>query len=71
MSDAPILQADPKASYLAQKDAIDAAIAGMLGNGRYVLGPEVKAFEEEFARYIGCKNGIGVASGTEIGRAHV
>ena len=65
MSDAPILQADPKASYLAQKDAIDAAIAGMLGNGRYVLGPEVKAFEEEFARYIGCKNGIGVASGTE------
>ncbi len=65
MSDAPILQADPKASYLAQKDAIDAAIAGMLGNGRYVLGPEVKAFEEEFARYIGCKHGIGVASGTE------
>jgi dTDP-4-amino-4,6-dideoxygalactose transaminase len=65
MSDAPILQADPKASYLAHKAEIDAAIAGVLGGGRYVLGPEVKAFEAEFARYIGCRHGIGVASGTE------
>jgi len=31
----------------------------------YILGPEVEAFEEEFARYIGVKYAVGVANGTE------
>jgi len=31
----------------------------------YILGPEVEAFEEEFARYIGVKHAVGVANGTE------
>ena len=37
----------------------------MLEGGRYILGPEVEAFEQEFAAYIGTRHGIGAASGTE------
>ena len=65
MSEAPIPQADPGAGYRAQKAAIDAAIARVLAGGRYVLGPELHAFQHEFAAYIGCRYGVGVASGTE------
>ncbi len=55
-----ILCANPKAQYLAHKAAIDAAIQRVLENGRYVLGPEVAAFEAEFAAYIGAGHAIGV-----------
>jgi dTDP-4-amino-4,6-dideoxygalactose transaminase len=65
MSERPVPQADPKAGYLAQKSAIDAAIDRVLQGGRYVLGSETQAFEREFAAYIGCRYGVGVASGTE------
>lgn len=65
MSELPIPQADPRAGYRAQKEALDAAAARVLGGGRYVLGPETQAFEREFADYIGCRFAIGVASGTE------
>lgn len=34
-------------------------------SGRYILSEEVEAFEREFADYIGCHYGIGVASGTD------
>ena len=60
-----IPQADPKAGYLAQKDEIDAAVAGVLARGAYILGPEVQAFEQEFADYIGVGFAVGVASGTD------
>lgn len=56
---------NPQAQYLSQKEQIDKAIAGVLNNGRYILGQEVEAFEEEFSRYIGVSFGIGVGSGTE------
>jgi dTDP-4-amino-4,6-dideoxygalactose transaminase len=58
-------QSNPKANYLAHKDEIDAAIARVLESGRYILGEEVAAFENEFAAYIGVRYGIGVGSGTE------
>lgn len=63
--DAAVPQADPRAGYLAHKAEIDAAIARMLRGGRYILGPEVAAFEAEFAAYIGVRHAVGVASGTE------
>jgi dTDP-4-amino-4,6-dideoxygalactose transaminase len=70
MSEAPILssfipQADPRAGYRAHRAEIDAALARMLDSGRYILGPEVEAFEEEFAAYIGTRHAVGAASGTE------
>jgi len=37
----------------------------VLHSGRYILGEELKAFEAEFANYIGVDHGIGVGSGTE------
>lgn len=62
---ATIPQADPRANYLAHKDAIDAAVARVLESGRYVLGSEVAAFEKEFAAYLGAKHAVAVASGTD------
>jgi dTDP-4-amino-4,6-dideoxygalactose transaminase len=60
-----IPQANPRANYIAHKDAIDTAIARVLESGWYILGREVVAFEEEFAEYIGIRHAVGVASGTD------
>lgn len=60
-----VLQADPKAGYLAQKAEIDAAVARVLDTGWYILGQEVAAFEKEFAAFAGAAHGIGVANGTD------
>ncbi len=60
-----ILCANPEASYRAHQGEIDEAITRVLHSGRYVLGPEVAAFEEEFAKYIGVASAVGVASGTD------
>jgi dTDP-4-amino-4,6-dideoxygalactose transaminase len=57
--------ADPRAAYLSRKQEIDAAIAGVLARGSYILGDEVSAFEREFAAYLGVKHCVGVASGTD------
>ncbi len=66
MTDGPLIpQANPGASYLAQRAAIDAAIAGVLDAGRYILGEPVAKFEQEFAAYLGVKHCVGVASGTD------
>jgi dTDP-3-amino-3,4,6-trideoxy-alpha-D-glucose transaminase len=37
----------------------------VLESGRYILGPEVDAFEAEFAAYIGAEHCVGVADGTD------
>ena len=60
-----ILCSNPRAQYMAHKTEIDSAVLSVLGKGWYVLAEEVKAFEAEFASYIGVANGIGVGSGTE------
>jgi dTDP-4-amino-4,6-dideoxygalactose transaminase len=44
---------------------LEAAIARVLTGGWYVLGEEVRAFEQEFARYCGVAHAVGVASGTD------
>src|SRR5215211_7141878 len=44
---------------------LDAAIARVVDSGKYILGPEVSAFEREFAGYCGARHAIGVANGTE------
>lgn len=62
---APIPVADPRAQYFAQRTMIDSAIRRVLERGRYILGEEVRAFESEFATYIGVRHAIGVASGTD------
>src|SRR3954449_2984818 len=44
---------------------IDAAVARVLDAGAYILGPEVEAFEREFAEHLGARHAVGVANGTE------
>src|SRR3954471_14443521 len=44
---------------------IDAAIAGVVDGGHFILGPNVSAFEAEFAAYCGAEHAIGVANGTD------
>jgi dTDP-4-amino-4,6-dideoxygalactose transaminase len=43
----------------------DVAIARVVDSGRFILGPEVEAFEDELAAYCGTRHAIGVANGTE------
>ncbi|HYZ81063.1 MAG TPA: DegT/DnrJ/EryC1/StrS family aminotransferase [Solirubrobacteraceae bacterium] len=47
------------------RETILARIAAVVADGRYVLGPNVQAFEEEFAAYLGVRHVIGVANGTD------
>jgi dTDP-4-amino-4,6-dideoxygalactose transaminase len=51
--------------YAAIKEEIDTAVRRVLESGWFILGQEVEAFEREFARYIGCRYCVGVASGTD------
>src|SRR4051812_40569157 len=46
-------------------DRLTEAIARVARSGTYVLGPEVEAFEAEFAAYLGVRHCIGVANGTD------
>ena len=57
--------ADPRAQYLPYRDQINEAIQKVLDSGNYILGEEVKAFEAEFAQYLGAKFAVGCGSGTD------
>jgi dTDP-4-amino-4,6-dideoxygalactose transaminase len=56
---------DLKGQYNAIKDQVNEAVARVLESGWFILGQEVRAFEEEFAAYCGLSHGVGVGSGTE------
>ena len=49
----------------AERAAIDAAIARVIDSGWFVLGPEVTAFEQEFAAATGAAHAAGVNTGTD------
>src|SRR3712207_415694 len=42
-----------------------AAVERVVDGGRFILGPEVEAFEREFADWLGAPHAVGVANGTE------
>jgi dTDP-4-amino-4,6-dideoxygalactose transaminase len=56
---------DPRRAYDAQREELDAAFRRVLESDQIVLGPEVDAFEREFAALTGATTAIGVASGTD------
>lgn len=56
---------DLKRQYATIKKEIDEAVFSVLSNTQFILGPEVKSFEEKVAAYCGTKFAIGVASGTD------
>jgi dTDP-3-amino-3,4,6-trideoxy-alpha-D-glucose transaminase len=45
--------------------ALQQRLAQVIESGRYILGPEVRAFEQEFADYLGAAHCVGVANGTD------
>lgn len=45
--------------------ALEAGFRETLRSGRYILGPNVEAFEREAASYLGVKHALGVANGTD------
>src|SRR4030067_3683911 len=56
---------DLKRQYAAIKPDIDVAIERVLSHTQFILGPEVKQFEENLAKYCGSKFAVGCASGTD------
>ncbi|MDF1776195.1 MAG: DegT/DnrJ/EryC1/StrS family aminotransferase [Rhizobiaceae bacterium] len=56
---------DLQAAYLELKAEIDAAVARALDSGWYILGPEVEAFETEWAQYCGANHAVGLANGLD------
>ena len=60
-----IPQANPGAGYRALKSEIDAAVARALSSGWYILGSELRAFEAEFAAWLGVPSVIGCGNGTD------
>jgi len=56
---------DVKAQYAPLLPRIREAIDGVLEDGRFVFGPNVAAFEEEAARYLGVRETVGVGNGTD------
>ena len=56
--------ADLQAQYRAIKPEIDAAVLRVLDSAQFILGPDVAAFEQAFARYCATSECLGVNSGT-------
>jgi dTDP-4-amino-4,6-dideoxygalactose transaminase len=60
-----IPQANPGAGYRALKGEIDDAVARALSSGWYILGNELRAFEAEFASWLGVPSVVGCGNGTD------
>jgi dTDP-4-amino-4,6-dideoxygalactose transaminase len=56
---------DLKPQYQALKAELDAAMQAVAASQHFILGPSVKALEEQIAPYVQCKFGVGVSSGTD------
>ena len=61
----PIPFIDLKTQQKQIRKKIETSILNVLDHGRYILGPEVKEFEEKLADFVGVKHCIGVSSGTD------
>jgi len=64
----PVMQVpllDLAAQYAPIRDAVVEAVTRVVDTQKFILGPEVEAFEAEVATYLGAKHAIGVTSGTD------
>ena len=55
---------DLHAQYRAIQPAIDSAIQSVIERTAFIMGPDVRSFEDEFARFCTSTHAVGVASGT-------
>jgi dTDP-4-amino-4,6-dideoxygalactose transaminase len=65
MSENNIPVLDLKPQYDELKAEIQAAISRVLESGQFIMGPDVKLFEQEVAAYLGVRHAIAVNSGTD------
>jgi dTDP-3-amino-3,4,6-trideoxy-alpha-D-glucose transaminase len=56
---------DPRRAYEVQQEELDEAFRRVMSSALIVLGPEVEAFEREFAQAVETRHAVGVASGTD------
>jgi dTDP-4-amino-4,6-dideoxygalactose transaminase len=56
---------DYRPHYETLRGEIDEAMRRVIDSGRLILGPEVEAFENEFAAFVGSAGAVGVNSGTD------
>ena len=61
----PVPLFDTRTPLAPLRAQIDARLAAVIDAGRFILGPEVEAFEREFAAYVGVAHAVGVANGTD------
>ena len=56
---------DTATPVCALRGEMGSAVERVVASGSYILGPEVSAFEAEFAEYCGARHAVGVANGTD------
>jgi dTDP-4-amino-4,6-dideoxygalactose transaminase len=56
---------DLNQQYLSLEEALVAALRQVAASGQYILGPHVKALEQEIAEFCGCRYAVGVGNGTD------
>jgi len=61
----PIPMVDLREQYLSLKSDIDGAVADVLSNTHFIMGPNVRTFEQEAAEYLGVSDAIGCGNGTD------
>ena len=62
---APVQFIDLAAQQSKIRDKIDAAIARVLDHGQYIMGPEVKQFEQDLKDFTGARHALTCANGTD------
>ena len=61
----PVPLVDVRAQFAALREDIVDRLTEVVDSGNFILGPNVKAFEEEAAAYLGVPHAVGVANGTD------
>jgi dTDP-4-amino-4,6-dideoxygalactose transaminase len=56
---------DAIAQYQTLAAEIEQQVSAVMAGGRYIMGPQVKEFEAQFAQYLGCKQVVSCNSGTD------
>lgn len=56
---------DLQAQYRTIQPEVMAAVEQVLADMQLNLGPQTRAFEQEFADYCGCRYGVGISNGTD------
>lgn len=51
--------------YDAMEEELSKAVLSVMKSGQYIMGPNVKAFEAEFAAYVDCAHAVAVGNGTD------